>query len=167
MRMSFKGFTLIELMLTLAILALLTVWAIPSFSAMKQRYEMRSSLSRLSASMMWARSQAISQQSFISVSPTNGAWSNGWVVYIDQNRNSNYDSAVDTLLKEEEGLPPTITSYHANSVSFNPSGIVGAVVVGEFRNDVGERRVYTQINRIQICDLNGASTSANAQLQPC
>ena len=53
-----KGFTLIELMVTIAIMAIIAMIAAPSFSQMKERRLVQESLRDLASSLTTARSNA-------------------------------------------------------------------------------------------------------------
>ncbi|MGM0544714.1 MAG: pilus assembly FimT family protein [Pseudomonadota bacterium] len=63
-----RGFTLIELMLTLTIASLLTMVAVPSFSTFMARQQLAGDVNQLLSVMTFARSEAIKQRQPITVS---------------------------------------------------------------------------------------------------
>lgn len=76
-----QGFTLVELMVTLAILAILAVIAVPSFSGLIATQATRNASFDLSAAMTLARSEAVKQNAIATVStPSN--WAAGWVLKV-------------------------------------------------------------------------------------
>ncbi|GAA4648822.1 hypothetical protein GCM10023116_10950 [Kistimonas scapharcae] len=75
-----KGFTLIELMITLAIASILLGIGIPSFQGFMAENRVRTHSSALQHSLLYARSEAIKRNALISVAQINNDWSNGWAV---------------------------------------------------------------------------------------
>lgn len=85
------GMTLIELMITLIIAAILLTTAIPSFSEMIQRNKISKTSNSLSRAISFAKSEAIRTGMMIDIcasndhetcigSAKNSDWSNGWIV---------------------------------------------------------------------------------------
>lgn len=75
-----KGFTLIELMVTIAVLAIAIAIAAPNFSKMIVRNQAESQRSALVGAFNLARSEAIKRAKDIQVVPINSSWTNGWQV---------------------------------------------------------------------------------------
>jgi len=76
-----QGFTLIELMIVVLILAVLLGLGLPSFRSfiVDQRY--RSTSADLRIALMTARSEAVKRNVAISVTPTtDGDWTTGWQI---------------------------------------------------------------------------------------
>ena len=86
-----SGFTLIELMITLAIVAILLTVGVPSLTAFMQGNRLISSTNELVSALHVARSEAIKLNVRVSVCEssdgancsTTGNWENGWIVFID------------------------------------------------------------------------------------
>lgn len=84
-----SGFTLIELMVTLAILAILTMFALPSFRDTIRRNQVSSGSNALLADLNYARAEAINRGQLVTLCPstdgsncaTSTAWGTGWLVY--------------------------------------------------------------------------------------
>ena len=104
------GFTLIELMVTLAIGVVLMMVAVPSFITYKKNAELTSATNTLLAAINSARGEAMKQGVNAMVVPTdNGsAWSAGWVVFVDKNRSQSY-TTTDTLVLVQPAPPSYIT----------------------------------------------------------
>jgi type IV fimbrial biogenesis protein FimT len=78
-----KGFTLIELMISLAILAIIVALAAPSMSDFVVRQRVSGQASELMLALALARSEAVKQGADIAVLPAINAgtgWSTGWCV---------------------------------------------------------------------------------------
>ena len=99
MRRSHKrafGFTLIELMVTIAIAAILLTVAVPSFTTYLRNAELTSASNNLIATINTARGEAMKRNRRTMVVPTsNGTdWTTGWVVFVDLNGNKDRKSVV-------------------------------------------------------------------------
>lgn len=93
MRDSNHGFTLIELMITVVVLAILLAIGVPSFREFYLNNRITSNINMLNSHVLLARSAAIKRNRLASLcsnpgdGPACGApdWSRGWVVFIDRN----------------------------------------------------------------------------------
>lgn len=94
------GYTVLELLVTLAVLALLAAVAIPSFDDSIQRNARDSAVLDLMSSLSLARSEAVNASSTVSICrSTNqtacaaaGDWAAGWLIFVD----ADGDGALDT-----------------------------------------------------------------------
>lgn len=118
------GFTLIELMVTLSLLAILTAVATPSFVSFQRNSELTSITNTLIASLNAARSEAMKRNMNAMVVTANNDkdWSQGWYVFVDADRDGAY-SASDITVMSQPALPSYITISGTNSVISNPSYI--------------------------------------------
>jgi type IV fimbrial biogenesis protein FimT len=83
-----RGFTLVELMVTIAVLAVLMALALPSFTPLMERWRVRSASEDLQATLYFARSEAIKRGGGVTVVAGDGGascaatgWSCGWRVF--------------------------------------------------------------------------------------
>ncbi|MCL9685323.1 GspH/FimT family pseudopilin [Legionella maioricensis] len=120
------GFTLIELMITLSVLCLLLVVAVPSFRTMILNNRLNANSESLVNALSYARSTALYQAMNVVVCPFGAAnstacganWNSGWIVVTQP------AAGVGTLLKSQQASPtdPLLTSNVA-SVVFDSHGI--------------------------------------------
>lgn len=91
LRSTIKGFTLVELMITLAIAVILLGLAAPSFVDIIKDNRLTTQINTLSASLNFARSEAIKRSVTVTVCKSNngttcdGNWQDGWIVFQDLN----------------------------------------------------------------------------------
>ena len=74
-----RGFTAIELMVVVAIAAILAALAAPSFSPLIERWRVREATESLTSTIYFARSEAIKRGGGIAIDATSG-WDQGWKV---------------------------------------------------------------------------------------
>jgi type IV fimbrial biogenesis protein FimT len=83
---SARGFTLVELMTSLTVSAILITAAVPTFSEFVADQQIKSNTYRLLADLSLARSEAVKRQMNIELRASGGDWSKGWdVAFIDPN----------------------------------------------------------------------------------
>ena len=106
-----RGFTLIELMITLVVLIILTTIAAPSFSEWLARSRITSRANELVGDLSLARSESATRGARVTVCArsTNtacdagGDWNNGWLVFIDLDGDGSIDAG-ETVLKVGEAM---------------------------------------------------------------
>lgn len=74
------GFTMIEMMVVVTILAIMAGLAAPSMRGLMAQQRLKSAASDLHLAMVKARSEAIKRNVNVTVAPTGGNWANGWTI---------------------------------------------------------------------------------------
>lgn len=75
-----KGFTLIELIVTMAIAAILFGVAIPSFQSVSRNNAVKATANDLVSTINAARQQSLSTRSSVQIKPAAGGWGDGWTL---------------------------------------------------------------------------------------
>ena len=75
-----RGFTLVEALVAMTILAVLAGMSAASFSWLNQTTRIRSAAFDLVADLDFARSEAIKRNGDAVIAPVGGSWNNGWTV---------------------------------------------------------------------------------------
>lgn len=128
--MAHRGFTLIELMVTIAIGTLLMMVAVPSFVQFQRNAQLSETVSSFITAANTARANAMKQGLNTYLTPNTGtSWSSGWMVYADSNWNQTYDAGTDEVVLRREAISTevSITTPGASSLTsgyllFNGSG---------------------------------------------
>lgn len=86
-----NGFTILELMATVAIAAVLVAVALPNYQTMVKNNCMTAGTNALVASLQQARSEAVKRSTSVTVSASNAGdttneWGTGWTVTLDEDR---------------------------------------------------------------------------------
>ncbi|MEH6910597.1 MAG: GspH/FimT family pseudopilin [Oceanicoccus sp.] len=167
-RNQIKGFTLVELMVALAIMAILVMAAAPNFSAAVKRNRIESQLKDLSGHVKLARSEAISRSRTVTICRSSdqatcstaapvGDWSIGWITFLDLNGNATVDGD-DIVLRVHGGLEQNILTVtdsnpipgNVGDIQFTRNGVDSRVTF-EMCEDGGENKMA----RALIMELTG------------
>ena len=184
---SFRGFTLIELMVTIAVAAVLMAWAAPNFVEFRRNSALTSTTNTLTAALNSARSEAMKHSAFAMVVPQDNAnWATGWRVFVDKNLNQTFDAGTDQLVLEQMALPDFLlisgngtaaegspyVLYNGSGYSRTKNGAFGALTFTIERNDVtGDRRtqqtrrlIVSRTGRVRSCrPASDTTCTANAK----
>ncbi|UXY15652.1 GspH/FimT family pseudopilin [Chitiniphilus purpureus] len=106
------GFTLMEAMIVVSIIAIILAIATPSYQAMIRDSRLVAASEELLTSLMLARTEAIKRNRAVvicnSANPTasnpacitaNPNWATGWIIFATNGSGTNYDRANDTLIR--------------------------------------------------------------------
>ncbi len=97
-----NGFTLVELLVTISIVAVLLTIGLPSFVTFVNNNQISSATNDLVYSVHMARSEAIKRGTQVRVASRSGSdWNNGWTVQADVNNDGDYEDAEDILMQWE------------------------------------------------------------------
>jgi type IV fimbrial biogenesis protein FimT len=122
--MKTQGMTLIELLSTLAITAVLGLVAVPSLYETLQSHRLRSAALALFQTLSSARASAVMRSSHVSVWNTDGNWQNGVEVFLDNNENGELNNGEQVLYRATPQNYSQISGnrWVANYIKFHPDG---------------------------------------------
>lgn len=115
------GFTAIELLVTVSVLAILAALAGPSFKSLIDRWRVRSALESMQSTLYLARSEAIKRGGRVAIqklpkttpdctlASTTEEWGCGWFVFSDENSDGKWQAT-------EERLQTVVTPTNINVI---------------------------------------------------
>ena len=128
-----SGFTLVELIITLAIAGIGLVIGVPSYQGLVERQRASSAMHLLTAHMASARITAITYRIPTVVCPSDraggcrrdGDWSQGWLMFFDADGNRSPDVRQDILRDENAPIHPSLrilSSSGRSQLRYLPDG---------------------------------------------
>jgi len=168
------GFTTIELMVAIGILAILSAIAAPSFNFVLERWRVLQAIESMKSSLMLARSEAIRRGGNVYMEKlpktiagcvtdgTNQDWDCGWVIFVDTNGNKRWNAGEEiqryeappntTVTRTKSGVTIRVDQWGmmdgANLIGFTISprsaGITSAATKGICMSAGGRIRVIEQ-----------------------
>jgi type IV fimbrial biogenesis protein FimT len=127
-----RGFTLIEMLITLAVLVILTTLAAGSMNSTLNNNRAYATQDEFVAYLALARSEAARRGVpvvIVAIAPVTGnAFGAGWNVFVDANANGAFDTG-ETVLRSHDALPSSflVGDGTTTSIAFGPLGfLVGA-----------------------------------------
>ena len=129
-----RGFTLIELMVTLVVGGILAVMAVPAITTFVESNRLTTTTNDLIVAINAGRSEAIKRgvpvimckSSSGTGCSASGTWQAGWVLFVDVDGSGGWTTN-DIMLRSHESVPPTFTiTAAADSVVFKSLGTISA-----------------------------------------
>lgn len=161
-----NGFTLIELMVTIAIAAILMMVAVPSFTEFQRNAQLTSFANNMLASINAAKGEAMKRGGNIVIAPLVGSdWASGMTVFVDKNNNRTYESGTDVLIQQNTFAAPSYLTVTPNNtpaasppyIRFDAQGYPRPVgsglrnfTISIVRNDVTGSAVFRQTRYLQM-----------------
>jgi type IV fimbrial biogenesis protein FimT len=155
-----SGFTLLELMITLSVAAILATLAYPSMRDFMRRNRAVEQSNGMQSNLQYARGQAAATRSYVSICPmvaggtqacdVGATYNNGWLIYTATAPNTAYDASVAGSL--QLAVPaPTNTSIIANT-----AGVLTYNALGELLTP-GEAQPGINVNFDTCAEDNSGS----------
>lgn len=133
-----RGFTIIEIMLVIVLMAVMILLAAPSMRTMVISNQIRSFNSSLLNDMALSRSESSRRSQRVVMCPSNdqnsctagSAWTEGWIAFIDADSNGtrNTGGTSEPILRVKDSAPTSIqvSAVGVTDIRFRSIGVVDA-----------------------------------------
>ncbi len=156
-RVDYAGFTLFDLLVVVAIAAILLLVGIPSLQSSIQNARMVTTSNGMLGALHLARSEAMKRQTFVTICRSmdqqqcsdddTREWEHGWIMFVDPDRSGTVNED-NQILRVSGPVPPGITvrsgGNYAQHVSFG--------LLGVSRGNTGLPN-----DTLRICDPRGSA----------
>ena len=184
-----NGVTLVELLVTVAIMAILAGAAAPSFVATIRDFAVAGQSNSMNADIRYARSEAMKRGTTVSLcasttslaaSPTCAGtnWASGWIVFVNPNNNGTIDAG-ELLLRRQEPLGTASSGVTAVITSTATTvGVISITKEGRVSGQTGAAAAQativtflsagtgtSQIQRFLCINANGRPKTAKQSTQ--
>jgi type IV fimbrial biogenesis protein FimT len=116
------GFTVIELIVTVSVLAVLMAVAVPTFVEISRSQRLGSQTTALHQDLTLARVEAVKLQQNVLLDAKGGDWTTGWTVFADTNANASLDGG-EPILHVQGGLDEGYQMKAANGSGSSKAAI--------------------------------------------
>jgi len=171
-----RGFTLIELIFAVAILAILLSLGAPSMRNLVLDQRVKTVASDVHATLIYARSEAIKRNQFVAVCSMNSDgsgcenstdWARGWIVYLDADGNG-FPGAVSDVLKRQDALTDIALTGTGSNITYQGDGRLRAAAttfVASYpgNNDITARCVRLDLGGRPNIQIDTDKTTAGCQ----
>ncbi len=148
MKPTLTGFTLLELLITIAVLSILMMVAMPSFKTMMMNNRISTTTDALVSALNYARHTALSKNTSVMICPwlaagsmaCGGSWSTGWIVI-------------------SQPVPVLLSAY--NTGSHDP--VVSSTITSA---TFDSRGITTTTAQFTVCDNRGGTFARSVSVLP-
>ncbi len=171
-----KGFTLLELLTSVTVLAIVVTVGVPSMTSLIRGNRIVSDTNDFVASINTARAEALNNVVQVTVCKSRdqatcddaASWHDGWIVFVDNDEDENRDlgGTPETLISVHEALEGSNTlqsAAFANWIAYRPNGLVigSAANTGTF--SLCNQQGATYGRDISISRIGATSVDDNAE----
>jgi type IV fimbrial biogenesis protein FimT len=181
----FNGLTLLEVMVALAIIAILSSLAAPSFTQMIQSNTISSNVNTFLADMRFARSESIRRGGGVVMcrsdapeavnpacangsGPDGNGWASGWIVFQDWNNDGAQDTNEPLLrVKSSDTVMDSITEADATTSTQFRFTATGRLSTSPTQLHFGGGNYASNVRRLVCVDLGGRAHTTSPGTVDC
>ncbi len=158
-----QGFTLVELLSTLSVIAIIVTIGVPSFQSIMQNNRMTTDLNLLVTDLNLSRMEAIKRGDDVTICKRNnqgtdceksGDWNKGWIVFSDPNRNASVETGEEIIHVKSELDSGIALISSKNRITFTSQGFsygfATTFVMSDSRGETyARKRIISNTGRIR------------------
>jgi len=145
------GFTLVELVVAIAVVGMLAAIAIPSFSGMIANNKAKGIATDLYFDLAKTRSEAVKRNMDVTISPVVDGWKKGWSIYPTNQS--------DNVLESHSVSGANVSVSGPGTVKYNSSGRIGGSASFDIEATVGSASAKTCVT-VSLSGLPNVKKSA-------
>lgn len=173
-----KGFTLVELLITIVVVSILLATGVPSVVQMVRNNRVTTQANKLVTSIQLARNEAVKRGTRSTICAANSTldncsgstnWTNGWIVFSNLDGDMTADTGTDACLDSEdclmnasEGVTNSTLAGDDSAIHFLPTGYTDGPVTFTLKANDCEHEQERSI----IVTLQGHTTIAQQACTP-
>lgn len=165
LRISQSGITQIEIIMVITVIAVLASAAIPSINTILNQQMLTGSSNALLSDLNLARQSAITRSTRVVICPItttsqcsgDNQWSNGWMIFADDNRDARHNNNEDILRISHQDTELSMQSngrryfrFDANGMSLGLPGSIYVCSPPQQNHAKGNRIVISNVGRIRM-----------------
>jgi type IV fimbrial biogenesis protein FimT len=119
------GFTFIELVMTVAVMAVVITIGLPSFQSVIVSTRLSTYTNDMVGALNLARSEAVKRNKNVAIASDAAGWQNGWTVFVDEDGNGSLDYNEEVIRKYDtvgQNISLKIPANLGSSITYQPSG---------------------------------------------
>jgi type IV fimbrial biogenesis protein FimT len=171
------GFTLIELMIVMAVLVILIMLAAPSMGNLVRDQRVKTAAGDVYAALIFARSEALKRNQFVAACSKNADgtgcegstdWARGWIVFLDADGNgipgvldADGNGIPDDILKSQDALPDVTLTGTVGNVSYQGDGRLRATVTPFVVSSPGNNSITARCVRLDLAGRPNVKVDTN------
>lgn len=119
-----RGFTLVELLVVLVLIAIVMGIALPAFNTLMESQRRQDAAQQLVSGVRMARAEAIVRNQVVVIAAIDRNWSNGWRTFVDANLNGSKEDDEPSLMERGgyRGVKVAGNSKVRQAIAFDSTG---------------------------------------------
>jgi type IV fimbrial biogenesis protein FimT len=168
MQKYYRGFSLIELLVVLAIIGIVSLIGVPSFNSAIRSSRLTTTVNDIVTDLSFARSEAIKRNQRVVMLKNQNNWAKGWTIFIDTDGNDALDGAGDDAACAAGSdcilqIRPTLSSNYTlkftgsksqDLIRYDSSGMIDSNNGTFYLCDNTDNNNRTEVNTAKLVVLN-------------
>ena len=149
-----RGFTFLELMITLTVAAILSTLAFPSFVTMTKNNRLTTQANDFILALNLTRSEAVKRGTSATITAKTGGWTNGWTVAHATAGDLRKGDALQDSMNLTNDNGNLVITYSSSGTAAGDNGAAGNFDLCDDRTgEIGRQIRISTTGRVSVADL--------------
>jgi len=150
-----RGFTFLELMITVTVAGILSMMAFPSFVTMTKNNRLTTQANDFILALNLTRSEAVKRGTPTTITASGGTWSNGWTVaHATAGTLRIGDALQDSMILTNDNTNTVITYSSSGTAAGTPTAAPGIFELCDDRTEeIGRQISISTTGRVEVADF--------------